>query len=324
MIEYKAVSKLVDEWLINHSGETFDLDLICRQLNVIERETRHFVVQKLSNEVRAEKLEKSNRIYKVLTNNIRYIDWVNSSDKDEIEIKWPFSHSDGSKFGFDGHIKVRPADLIVVAGVSNKGKSTFCRNFLWENMDTYASRMMVNEYAPGRFKSVVSRMDWNTALREDGQPKFELIERREDWKYAIEPDSINIVDWINLTDNFYKINVIMEDIQQKLRGGIALVVLQKSEFKEQGRGGQFSEDFASVYFVIDTNRLTVRKAKEWRGINPNGQVYGFSIVDYGAQFSNIRPIKICPHCNGKGQAYSKGGGYAECDVCFGTGWVDKE
>ena len=38
--KYGRVSRLVDDWLLLHKGETFDLDLICRQLQAVTREGR--------------------------------------------------------------------------------------------------------------------------------------------------------------------------------------------------------------------------------------------------------------------------------------------
>ena len=37
----------------------------------------------------------------------------------------------------------------------------------------------------------------------------------------LEPDNINIIDWTQLGDNFYRIGMIIDGIQSKLRNGIA-------------------------------------------------------------------------------------------------------
>lgn len=324
--DYKKVAELVDNWLEIHQNETFDLDIICRQLEIHQRENRNNVAKKLSYEVNRGNLEKKVRNYRSILSlkEKEYIDWTIASEKDALDIRWPFSHKDNSCFGFDGHVVIRPADLIVVAGQSNKGKSTFARNFLWENMDYFPCQMMVNEYAPGRFKSVVNRMDWRSGVGSNGCPKFQMIVRREDWEYAIEPDCVNIIDWINLSDNFYQIGKIMEDIQKRLRDGICLIVLQKGETATLGRGGQFSLDMASLYMTVDNNVLTVVKAKEpANGRNPNGETYRFDITDGGAQFSGIKRVVKCIRCGGKGVRWEKGSGNTTCSDCEGTGWIAK-
>ncbi len=319
---YKKVSILVDCYLELHSGESFTLDQLCKYLEISERENRDLVTQKLAYEVkktrRLEKIERpSGSLYRYIDNTCKYIDWVNASDNDLLNIKWPYGIEDNSEFGFDGRVKISPGDIIVIAGVSNMGKTTFCLNFLWENMDTYPCTLMGNEYTPGKFKRRVARMGWRNPLTETGTAKFELIERREGWKDIIRPDNINIIDWINLSDNFYQMGKIIEDIQAKLHNGIAVISIQKDEHKTRGLGGGFSEHLASLYLSIDFEKLTIIKAKEWQEWNPNGKMYGFQIVDGGTKFHNIRQVVKCKSCWGSG--HSKGG---ECETCSGKGYVD--
>jgi hypothetical protein len=179
---------------------------------------------------------------------------------------------------------------------------------------------MINEYNPGKFKRRIEKMDWAKPLKEDGTPKFELIERHEDWKYAIEPDAINIIDWVNIADgDFWKVGTLLEGMKGKVHKGLLLVVLQKNESKDLGTGGQFSEHMADDYFLLDFQRLTVRKVKEHDNtMQPNGKVYGFEIVD-GVHFSNIRPLKPCPKCHSRCLVNK-----IECIDCHSTGYVDKE
>ncbi len=316
--KYKQVSPIVDTWLEIHKGETFDLDLICRQIEAVTREGRQMVAIKLREEIVKGKLEKLNRIYRYIDNTIKYIDWVNAEENDILSIKFPWDRETNTGFSFDKHVILSPKDLIVIAGDSNAGKTAFIINMLWENMDTHSCTLMGNEYSPVKFKRRVSRMTWNNPLKEDGTPKFELIERYQDWKDIVRPDNINLIDWITVSSGeFYMMDSILQGIQSKLNHGIAVVAIQKSTSKGVGEGGDFSKRIASLYLAIDFERITVVKAKEWNSVNPNNKTYGFKIVDGGCKFHNIREIKKCPRCYGTGR--TKGG---ECDQCFGAGYVD--
>lgn len=322
--QYRKVAALVREWIELHKGETFDLDTVCRHLQVQERDNRKYVAIELSKLVGKGTLEKVTSplykpIYRYIDNTCKYIDWVNAPDSDVLDIKWPYGVDDGSQFGFDGRVRVAPGDVIVVAGTSNMGKTAFCMNFLWENMDTYACTLMGNEYSPGKFRRRSGRMTWKNPIGDDGKSKFELIERREGWKDIIRPNNINIIDWINLSDKFYEIGKIIEDIQARLHNGIVLISLQKDEHKTRGLGGGFSEHLSSLYLTVDYERLTIIKAKEWVEWNPNGKIYGFRIVNGGTKFHNIRQVRKCRGCWGSGRA--KGG---ECEPCGGTGYVDED
>jgi len=316
---YKKVSAIVDTWLEVHRGETFDLDLVCRQLQITERENRQFVAIKLAHEVKQEKLEKLNRIYRYVNKDKDVLNWYDSDVERTININWPKGR-DGTKFGFDGCVCISPGDIIVVAGVSNMGKTTFAQNFLWENMDAYPCVLMGNEYTPVKFKRRISRMTWNNPIDENDKPKFELIKRLENWADIVEPDKITIIDWIALpATELYNIGHVIQGIQSKVGNGIALIVLQKDEAANLGRGRAFSEELASLYLTIDKGRMTVRKAKEWFEHDPNREVYGFDITNGGVEFRNIRPLVKCFSCKGSGQI--KGN---ECYVCYGSGYVEKK
>lgn len=327
--KYKKVSALVDDWLQYHKGERFDLDMICRQLDIREPANRKLVSIKLAYEVKKERLEKLNRYYNIIDNTLKYINWVNSNPGNIIDLSWPHGHeseegfNEDSRFGFDDCAVVSEGDLIVVTGDSNVGKTTFAHNIVWENMDKYPCRLMGNEYVGSKFRRRIENMKWKNPLKEDGNPKFELIERRDGWHYAIEPDSINVIDWILLSgepgSEFYTAGAILDRIQAKLKKGIAIVVLQKSPGKVLARGGGPTVDLSSLYLTIDYNRLTVVKCKEWKDHNPDKEIYGFTIVNHGCQFHNIRPIKRCPKCQTTG--YYKG---ETCDSCNGTGYMDKK
>jgi hypothetical protein len=319
---YAKVAFTVKEFIDEHPDERFDLDTICRNLDISGGQNRRYVSIELARQVEKGKLEKlasgAHSYYKYVNTFKRIVPWYNADVNNTIPIRWPRSHRDDTGFGFSNSILVSQGNLIVIAGVSNMGKTGFAQNFLFENMDLMPCQMMVNEYNPGSFKRRIDKMGWANPFNDKGEPKFVLVERHEDWKYAIEPDAINIIDWINIADgDFYRIGTIMEGIQGKLNKGIAMLVLQKTENKDLGTGGQFSEHLAAVYLSIDKNRLTVRKAKEYNGSNPNNSMWGFEIEE-GVDFNNIREVKPCTECNGNCVK-----NHTECFTCNSTGYVNK-
>ncbi len=314
---YGQASKAVDNWLELHKGETFDLDMICRQLEIRDSGKRNLITIKLAYEVKRGNLKKSNRLYRYIDSTYTLMDWVHALEQATIDITWPYDHENTDTFGFDGHVVISPGQVIILAGVSNTGKTAFAHNVVWDNMDKYQCTLIGNEYTPANFKRRVSRMTWADPLKEDGSPKFELIERYDNWEDIIRPDNLNVIDWITVGDNFYKIGQVIEGIKSKLRGGIALICLQKSGGKELGEGGSFSERLSSLYLIMDFGKLTVRKAKEWNGKNPNGKIYGFEIIEGGTQFHNIREIKKCGKCWGSGKSHG-----SDCDKCNASGYID--
>jgi hypothetical protein len=315
-IRYKQISKMVDEWLEIHQGERFDLDTICRQLEAVSREARQLIAIKLRNEVVKGKLKKLNNLYRYIDNTITKMDWLNASKASHLDLKYPFG-MDESFFGFEEHIMIPEKGIIVIAGVTNTGKSVWCRNFLWVNMEKYHCTYFSSETSAEDFADYASRMDWRNPVNEDGSPKFDLVWRNRDWADVIQPDDINIIDWINMGDNFYQIGTIIEGIKEKLNKGIAVIALQKDPTKDLGTGGMWSEHLSSLYLTMDFGRLTVKKAKKWTKINPNNTMWGFDVVDYGTHFHNIREVKKCYKCYGTGKYKN-----SECSDCYGKGYIN--
>ena len=323
---YHQISKLIDEWMPLHQGETFDLDIICRQLEITSRDGRTQASNKLNNLVRTKILEKNNRIYRPINNNIKYIDWVTSKE-DYFKITFPSNHhpDDETYFQFADAVRISPGSVIVIAGVGNAGKSCFCRNILWDNMHSIHSVYFSSETTGAAFKRYADTMKWSSPFNGDGKPVFELVERYRDYQDVIQPDSLNIIDWLNIeSGEFYRIGIEMQKIKEKIHNGLVVIAIQKDPGKDLGRGGTFSKELASLYLNLDydkehnLNRLTIDKSKEWVGNHdPNNKIYGFEITDYGTQVANIRDIKKCDGCYGSGKS-----GKSVCLKCDGVGWIN--
>jgi len=317
---YSEVARRIEEQITLHGpGETFDLDAMCRWIDARKPLARKGATDRLNRLVGQGVLEKINShrtaVYKIVNRELKVLRWKTATAGSSLDIRWPRAHGeyDETTFGFADKITVRPNDLIVIAGVSNAGKSVFARNFLAENLDVWGPniRMMLSEDSQERFKATAERMNWVAWSYSDNSDRFELIERHEDWKYAVMPGGLNIIDWVAMDGNFYDIRKVMEGIQSELRGGVAMVVLQKKEGNSQGEGGIFSEQRAAVYMNIDKGLLAIRKVKEPKYGNLDGLKYAFDIVN-GAEFANIRQVKPCTRCRNRINL--------ECDECGGTGY----
>lgn len=317
---YREVSDLVDIWLRIHVGEHFTLNLICQQLGVTGRDARHLVATKLLNESKKvnPKISKDGNDYFVFDLNEVSLNWKDAETERNIALQWPFGVDDDSGFAFENSVIIPEKSLIVIAGETNTGKSVFCRNFLWCNMLNHRCTYFSSETSAYDFAEYAGRMTWRNPLNGNGQPVFDLIQRTRDFVSCIRPNEINIVDWLIQGEPFYNVGMTLEMMKERLDRGIILVAIQKDPSKQWGIGGMFSEHLASLYLVMGYNKLFVKKAKKWTGVNPNNTMYGFDIVDYGTHFHRIRQIKECPKCHGRGRT-GKG---AQCDDCYGYGYVD--
>ncbi len=114
------------------------------------------------------------------------------------------------------------------------------------------------------------------------QKEIRWIAQSFDWWDKIDPDGINIIDYMEITEEHYKIGGWITQVRNKLNKGIAIIALQKPPGRSEGTGGRVTKDKARLYLAIDFNRIEVVKGKNWRGTvrntDPNGMVASFDLI----------------------------------------------
>lgn len=250
----------------------------------------------------------------------------------EFGLMFPKDFDTGMEWEIADYLVIRSGDLVLLAGVSNLGKTALSINFLAENVDKHRCVLMGNEFTTldnkptPRFLNRLKAADWVQWADEVGNDKFELLPVREDFEEHVRDGKVNIIDWINISSGeHYLISGMLERIKHGAGGGIAIAVIQKEESRELGRGAGYTRDFADVYLTIDKygdfeSRLTVGKVKESKG-SIIGRSWAFRITE-GVKLHDIREIAKCRVCYGKGWKKS-GNTSIPCDDCNKTGYVDK-
>jgi hypothetical protein len=200
------------------------------------------------------------------------IQWWDA-DTSNISIKYPFKIED--------YALTFPKNIITLAGEANSGKTAFCLNFARLNIEnihkmpiTYCS----SEMGPAELKMRLSKFE-NIQLPEWRRVKF--IERASNFVDIIDPDGINVVDYMEITDNFYKVAEYTKEIFDKLNKGICLIAIQKDKKADYGRGGGFSLEKPRIYLNMGHGQIKIVKAKSWvtTNSNPNNMVLDFNIIN---------------------------------------------
>jgi hypothetical protein len=219
---------------------------------------------------------KKDGMYRLLDSASPEILWQNADPRAFIPLKWVF--------GLEELVNIYPKNIIVVAGAPNAGKTAFCLNFIEMNQHrTELSNLLPihlfsSEMGEQEMKVRLSKFpcsDWS----------FKAFERSANFADAIKPDKINVVDYLEVTDNFYLVSSELKAIHDKLKTGIAIITLQKKRGAELGRGAEFSLEKPRLYLSMDNGKLTIIKAKNWskEGQNPNGMTFNFKLVN-GTKF----------------------------------------
>jgi hypothetical protein len=178
-----------------------------------------------------------------------------------LDIKYPL--------GIHELIVTHPKNIIVIAGEPNAGKTAWLLNFAQMNAGhgkdvIYFSSEMGAIELQARLKKFNLPMDeWKKVIWK---------ERASDFAQMIRPNAINIIDFLEVHDEFYKIGLFIKQIFDKLQDGIAVIALQKNKGRDEGLGGGRSIEKARLYLAMEPGKLKIVKAKNWRNdeINPNG------------------------------------------------------
>lgn len=211
-----------------------------------------------------------NGTFKKIENDCEVIDFVNCDYK-PIKVDLPL--------GLNELVEIYPGNIIMVAGVSNMGKTAFMIDVIYRNMKkfnvTYFNSEMDSKELRKRlddFRAVQSIRDWT----------FQSKSVVEDMEHHISSGegNINIIDYLELDQDHYKINGIIKKIHKKLDGAIAVIAIQKKPGADVGVGGYGTIYKARLALNIEKGVCSIFKAKNWVGKrNPNGLKRQFEIID---------------------------------------------
>jgi len=130
-----------------------------------------------------------------------------------------------------------------------------------------------------------------------------VYERMDNFADMIDPDGLNIIDYMEINDEFYKVGQLIADVYRKLNKGVAFIAIQKTHGAEYGRGGAFTAEKARLYLNLEENKpfggiCKVTKAKSFINTNPNGLEIDYRLYDGW----EIKPVSEWRYVNTKERA----------------------
>jgi len=216
--------------------------------------------------------------YRVLDREVEIMDFVNASTE-EFPVVLPL--------GLNDLVRVSPKNIIIVGGASNAGKTAFLLNIIKDNMNRFPLDYLNSEMGAGEMRRRLENFqmpleDW----------KFTAIERDGDFPDLITgEEKIWIIDYLDVTDEFWKVATTIKQIHERLDRGICIIALQKKDKSPYARGGEGTLEKSRLYVTLDHEdfggRITIVKAKSYRTeANPNGMVRMYHI-EKGSRFEPI-------------------------------------
>ncbi len=95
-----------------------------------------------------------------------------------------------------------------------------------------------------------------------------------------------------MTDNFYAIGALIMEIFEKLRGGIAIIGIQKNKGVDLGVGKDRSAEAARLYLTLEPGQLKIVYGKNWANstVNPDNKTFWFKLIQ-GCKFLEATDVR---------------------------------
>lgn len=174
-------------------------------------------------------------------------------------------------------VDLKAGQIVLVAGVTNTGKTSFMLDLMARNMKRWKIRYINSEMDAAEFRDVLDQ--------------YKGVTRFEDWKFEpirldrnthpadlILPGygNINIIDYLEPPEAKYAADWVAE-IHDRLDGAVACISVQRNKDRDYGYGGAMLNARPRLVLNLDWRRCTIVKVKFWKrketGWNPNGMYF---------------------------------------------------
>jgi len=232
----------------------------------------HQVMHRLCEKGVIERVPPKNGVYRRIEDASDEIDFLNV-EEDFVKILWPLEIQEW--------VRTLPKNIIIIAGTKDAGKTAFLLNTCQLNRGKFKINYFSSEMGPLELRERLKKFEGNL---KDWKQDINFRERSSNFADVIKPNDVNIIDFLEISDEFYKIAGMIKEIYDKLKKGIAIIALQKNPKTEFGIGGARSIEKARLYLTLEGGLAKILSGKNWASeTNPNGLYRNFKLYQ-GAKF----------------------------------------
>jgi hypothetical protein len=267
----RAVTGEVDALL--KELEVFDHERLYRELGISSSKEKSVIRTKLSRMLAEGIIRKSKSRpgwFEVVNKDLQPMD-LSQREIETLPVKLPL--------GIDELVKFHPGNIILVAGDVEVGKTGFLLNVAKANLERFKVHYFNSEMGEEEFTERLNLFnDWPW-----GHGSFFAYERSSDFHSVMQRgrDNLNIIDFLELTENFYMISSYLNEIHRVLNGAIAVVGVQKQNpYTELPLGGYRGLEKPRLAVALSSGKIKILKAKNWKNpkVNPKGLSRTFKLV----------------------------------------------
>ena len=250
----RNLAEEVKEELLSTSGDFLSTELEkCLQVSTREEKKNLSIILKRLSEEENPIIRKNGTrrgAWTTVDSTIKYMDFVNVDLNNTVQLTLPLDIHEKTVFF--------PKSVIVLAGVTGFGKTTFALNFIKDNMEKDVIYYFNSEMSPEALHRKLSYFrdikisDWN-------------MKAIDGWDYKnvaskIFPDNLNVIDYLEPEgEKPYNIHGIVSKIVERLNKGIAFITIQKRPGADLGTGGIYSAKASSLYLSLEWGSVKIFK-----------------------------------------------------------------
>lgn len=214
--------------------------------------------------------------YRRIEAGIEEQDWRNVTN-DALKVDFPL--------GVAALAKVKRGNIILLEGQKSQGKTTFALEFCRLNRNLFPGqriRYQNVEMSDEEIRDRLSAYPQETITLDEWGRKVQFIRRTDNWWDIINPDGLNVIDYLVEYEKAYLIAQFILNIHKKLKDGIALVITQRDPMKPYGAGGYNIRNIPRVILSIINHTIKIEDIKSWQDDiqNPNGLQRKYKLVDW--------------------------------------------
>jgi len=168
--------------------------------------------------------------------------------------------------GLQRYCYIAPPAMILVAGVYNQGKTAFCLNVVNLNIEKWEDRPINLFCSEG-----LEQLKWKFGQMQPAvpiPPPFKVYRRLDNFADVIEPDGLNVVDYLRTDMEDPKVVAQrLFEINKKLGpNGVAVVAMQKPRGRKIAFGGESTAWEPALYVAVDKGRSKGESVLEFEKI----------------------------------------------------------
>ncbi|MBN2099873.1 MAG: bifunctional DNA primase/polymerase [Dehalococcoidia bacterium] len=258
------------EWVKGSAGwwSTAELDSELNIHSPEDKDNRKKILYRLRDKGVIERHLTINRQWRYVNKAVTALDILAAPKTGALPLKWPL--------GIEKHVHLFPGNIVGIAGAPNSGKTALLLDFIRLNMDRFPIYYWCSEMGSAELRS---RLEQFPGMSIDDW-KFKPFERASDFEDVLVPDAINIIDYLEMTEDVYRVNSYLTKYSHRIGSGLVVVAIQKKIGAQLGRGQEFSLEKPRLYLSMDRGKLTIIKGKSWANpkVDPNGLTMNFRIT----------------------------------------------